>query len=352
MFKKLEEKFRLHCNARNLELNPNQIFVIKKLENYYKDNFRSSIFSFFSKEVSKKSFYLCGEVGVGKTMILDFFFNLLDQKKQRLHFNEFMLNFHNFVHENKNNNEENVVSIFVKDLKSKFSLIFLDEFQVTNIVDAMILGKLFQEIFSQNIKVIMTSNTKISELYKDGLQRDQFKPFINIMLEKSIEHELIIDDDYRKTKENQKQRYFYPLNQETNFKINKFSRTITKNKKLSSEILNIKGRNFEIKNFYEGISRFDFDDLCDQNLGSEDYLKIAENSNFMIIEKIPEFNEINSNQQQRFITLIDIIYDKNIPLAVTAKNSLKKFTTSKSLEEPFKRTISRLYELTSMDFKI
>ena len=352
MFKKLEEKFRLHCNARNLELNPNQILVIKKLENYYKDNFRSSIISFFSKEVSKKSFYLCGDVGVGKTMILDFFFNLLDQKKQRLHFNEFMLNFHNFVHENKNKNEENVVSIFVKDLKSKFSLIFLDEFQVTNIVDAMILGKLFQEIFSQNIKVIMTSNTKISELYKDGLQRDQFKPFINIMLEKSIEHELIIDDDYRKTKENQKQRYFYPLNQETNFKINKFSRTITKNKRLSSEILNIKGRNFEIKNFYEGISRFDFDDLCDQNLGSEDYLKITENSNFMIIEKIPEFNEINSNQQQRFITLIDIIYDKNVPLAVTAKNSLKKFTSSKSLEEPFKRTISRLYELTSMDFKI
>ena len=352
MFKKLEEKFRLHCNVRNLELNPNQILVIKKLENYYKDNFRSSIISFFSKEVSKKSFYLCGDVGVGKTMILDFFFNLLDQKKQRLHFNEFMLNFHNFVHENKNKNEENVVSIFVKDLKSKFSLIFLDEFQVTNIVDAMILGKLFQEIFSQNIKVIVTSNTKISELYKDGLQRDQFKPFINIMLEKSIEHELIIDDDYRKTKENQKQRYFYPLNQETNFKINKFSRTITKNKKLSSEILNIKGRNFEIKNFYEGISRFDFDDLCDQNLGSEDYLKIAENSNFMIIEKIPEFNEINSNQQQRFITLIDIVYDKNVPLAVTAKNSLKKFTTSKSLEEPFKRTISRLYELTSMDFKI
>ena len=134
--------------------------------------------------------------------------------------------------------------------------------------------------------------------------------------------------------------------------IYKFSRIITKNKKLSSEILNIKGRNFEIKNFYEGISRFDFDDLCDQNLGSEDYLKIAENSNFMIIEKIPEFNEINSNQQQRFITLIDIIYDKNVPLAVTAKNSLKKFTSSKSLEEPFKRTISRLYELTSMDFKI
>ena len=95
-----------------------------------------------------------------------------------------MLNFHDFVHDNKDQNEENVITVFVKDLKSKFSLIFFDEFQVTNIVDAMILGKLFQEIFNQNIKVIVTSNTKISELYKDGLQRDQFKPFIQIMQEK------------------------------------------------------------------------------------------------------------------------------------------------------------------------
>ena len=308
-------------------------------------------FSFFSKEVSKKSFYLCGDVGVGKTMILDFFFNLLDQKKQRLHFNEFMLNFHNFVHENKNKNEENVVSIFVKDLKSKFSLIFLDEFQVTNIVDAMILGKLFQEIFSQNIKVIMTSNTKISELYKDGLQRDQFKPFIKIMEERSLEHELRIEDDYRKSKENKQQRYFFPLNQESNFKINKFFRTITKDKNKIIKTLNIKGRVLEIKNFYEGVSRFDFNQLCDKNLGAEDYLEIAKISNFIVIENIPQFNDINSNQQLRFITLLDIIYDKNIPIAVTANQNLDKFSSSRSLEKEFKRTISRLYELTSKSYK-
>ena len=283
-------------------------------------------------------------------MILDFFFNLVSQKKQRLHFNEFMLNFHDFVHDNKDQNEENVITVFVKDLKSKFSFIFFDEFQVTNIVDAMILGKLFQEIFNQNIKVIVTSNTKISELYKDGLQRDQFKPFIQIMQEKSIEHELIIDDDYRKSKENEKRRYFHPLNQETNFKINKFSRIITKNKKLSCKVLNIKGRIFEIKNFYEGISKFHFDELCNQNLGGEDYLKIAESSEFIIIENVPEFNDINSNQQQRFITLIDVIYDKDRAIAVTAEQSLEKLSSSKSLEKPFKRTISRLFELTSKNY--
>ena len=346
----LEEKFKTHFNTKNLELNPNQITLVKQLDNFYKENFKTSLFNFFSKLSSKKGFYLHGDVGVGKTMICDFFFNLVDQKKQRVHFNEFMLNFHDFVHDHKDKNEENIISVFVKDLKSRFSLIFFDEFQVTNIVDAMILGKLFQEIFNQNIKIIVTSNIKISELYKDGLQRDQFKPFIQIMQEKSIEHKLVIEDDYRKNKENKKQRYFSPLNQETNFKINKFTRIITKNKKLSSKVLNIKGRNFEIKNFYEGISKFYFDELCNQNLGAEDYLEIAESSNFIIIENIPEFNDINSNQQQRFITLIDVIYDKGRAIAVTAEQSLEKLSSSKSLEKPFKRTISRLFELTSKEF--
>ena len=347
MPKSLEEKFNLYCNSNNLEVNHNQLLVIKNLKNYHKKNFQVSIFNFFSKENSKKSFYLYGDVGVGKTMILDFFFNQIKEKKIRMHFNEFMLNFHDFVHEKKNKKEQNVINLFVKDLKSKVSLLYFDEFQVTNIVDAMILGKLFDEIFKENIKIILTSNTKISELYKDGLQRDQFKPFIKIMEERSFEHELKIEDDYRKSKENQKQRYFFPLNQETNFRINKFFRTITKNKKKLTKILNIKGRDFEIKNYYEGISRFDFKDLCDQNLGAEDYLEIIKVSNFIIIENIPQFNDDNSNQQYRFITLLDVIYNKNIPIAVTANQNLDQFTSSHSLENQFKRTVSRLYELTS-----
>ena len=253
-----------------------------------------------------------------------------------------MINFHDFIHDKKGSNDENIINLFVNDLKSKISLIYFDEFQVTNIVDAMILGKLFEQIFKRNIKIIITSNTKISDLYKDGLQRDQFKPFINIMQSKSVEHELRIEEDYRRSKDNQKQRFFFPLNEENNFEINKFFRVITKNKKNSSKNLNIKGR----------ISRFNFDDLCDNNLGAEDYLEIVKNLKFMIIEKIPQFNDINSNQQQRFITLIDIIYDKNLPIAVTASQNIHEFTTSRSLEEPFKRTISRLYELTSMKYNI
>ena len=352
MAKNLEEKFKLYCNSENLEINQNQIIVIKKLQDYFNKNFKKTFFNFLSKQDSKKAFYIFGDVGVGKTMILDFFYNSLNEKKKRNHFNEFMLNFHNFAHDKKDKGDENIIDLFVKNIKSKFSLIYFDEFQVTNIVDAMILGKLFQKIFDENLKIIVTSNTKISELYKDGLQRDQFKPFIKIMEKNSIEHELIISDDYRKTSENKQQRYFFPLNQETNFRINKFSRIITKNKNLSSESLEIKGRIFEIKKFYEGISRFNFQELCNKNLGAEDYLEISKKSKFIIIEEIPSFNDINSNQQQRFITLIDIIYDRNISIAVTAEKSLEKLTSSSSLEKPFKRTISRLYELTSKDYQL
>ena len=121
-------------------------------------------------------------------------------------------------------------------------------------------------------------------------------------------------------------------------------------KKQSSIKINVKGREFKIENFYEGIVRCDFNQLCDQNLGAEDYLEIIKNCKFMVIDQIPQFNDVNSNQQQRFITLLDVIYDKNISLAVTADINLDQFTSSRLLEKPFKRTISRLYELTSNEY--
>ena len=350
MVKNLEKDFNEYCINNNLEINKNQIEVIKKLENFSKNNFKPFLYKLFSTNSNQKAFYLFGDVGVGKTMLLNFFFEKLKVKKLRKHFNEFMINFHDFAHTQREKQEENIINLFVRDLKKKASLIYFDEFQVTNIVDAMILGKLYEQIFKEDIKIIVTSNTKISELYKDGLQRDQFKSFIDIMNKKSIEHELEIDEDYRKSKENLTERYFYPLNQETNFKINKYFRTITKDKKLLEKSLNIKGRNFLINYYYEGVVRFDFKELCDQNLGSEDYIEIVKNCKFIALDNIPQFGDINSNQQQRFIILLDVIYEKKIPMAVTSKLNLENFSSSRLLEKPFQRTISRLHELTSMKY--
>ena len=347
----LNKLFIEHCKKNNLEINSNQLDLIKELNQFYNLNFNKSFLKkIFSKKNSIPGFYLQGDVGVGKTMILNFFYENLRYKKKRLHFNEFMISFHDFVFQNKKDKKENVIDRFVNKIKKKYKLIYLDEFQVTNIVDAMILGNLFKKIFDENIKVLFSSNVKINNLYKDGLQRDQFLPFIKIIKDKCYQEKLSIEEDYRKSQSNKDKRFFHPLDEITNFKVNKFYRQKTKNIENKEKILTIKGRKFVIENYFNGISRFDFKDLCAKNIGAEDYIKIAEVCNFIIIENIPNFNNDNSNQQQRFITLIDILYEKNIPLLVSSKSKLNSISSSINLKDVFKRTISRLHELTSIRF--
>ena len=339
----LKKLFINYCDKNKFDKNVNQIKIIELLSSFYLK--KKNILDFILKKKIKLAFYLYGNVGVGKTMVLNFFYNNLEVSKLRIHFNEFMLNFHDYRHKFKNENDS--IEKYVKELKKKYRIIYLDEFQVTNIVDAMILGKLFEIIFKENLKIIITSNIKINDLYKDGLQRDQFKPFISLIKEFSIEKELIIDDDYRKSSDNNMQRFFYPLNEKTNFKINKIFREITKNKKKENKIIKVKGRDFVFKNYFNQIARFNFDELCNKNLGAEDYISIAEICNFIIIENIPNFSDDNINQQQRFITLIDILYEKKILLLLSSNLSIQNFNSSIKLKKPFLRTISRIHELTS-----
>jgi len=351
--KSFKNNFLKFCSENKLEINDNQIEIIDSLTKFYKKSFTRSFFSkLFNKKSNINGFYLFGDVGVGKTMLLNFFFNNLDISKQRLHFNEFMINFHDYAHSRDDVSKNNSIISFVKNLKKRSQLIYFDEFQVTNIVDAMILGKLFKTMFSEDIKIIITSNTKIKDLYKDGLQRERFIPFINTMIEKCNEIELKINEDYRKSKLNVLERFFYPLNEKTNFKINQIFRKITKEKTLSYKDLEIKGRTFKIKRYYDKIARFDFKELCDQNIGAEDYIEISNSCDFIVIENIPKFEDSNVNQQLRFITLIDIFYEKKTPLMVSSNSNLDNIGSSISLKKPFKRTLSRLYELTSIKIDI
>lgn len=353
--KNLKEAFLDHCSKFRLKKDHEQIVVIEKLVKFYENNFSKSSFlvRIFEKKHKKLGFYLQGDVGVGKTMILNFFYDYLDIPKQRTHFNEFMISVHDFLHKNKNNSKnENLLDLFVKNIKQSTELIYFDEFQVTNIVDAMILGKLFKSIFNNNIKVIFSSNTKIQDLYKDGLQREQFLPFIRIIEDYCIEHELIINEDYRKSGIKTLERFFYPNNEKIAFQINQLFREITKGKELSIKTITVKGRNFLINKYYQGIARFDFKELCAENLWAEDYLSIVKQCSMIVIDNIPNFNDENVNEQQRFITLIDIIYEKKIPMMVTSDVSLDSFGSSIKLSGIFKRALSRLYELTSPNVRI
>jgi|TARA_B110000285_G_C15023209_1_gene562729 cell division protein ZapE len=347
----LIKKFLEYCRTNKYHQNKEQVAALKLLIKFFKQNFISNIFNIlFFKKNNKLGFYLYGEVGVGKTMLIDFLFNNLKTPKLRMHFNEFMIYFHDFRHSNKFNKKGNSIDGFVNEIKNKAKLIYLDEFQVTNIVDAMILGKLFKILFKENLKIIITTNIKLDDLYKDGLQRDQFIPFINIIKKFSIQHELNIKLDYRKLERNKLERFFFPVNDRTSFQLSQIFRQLTKDKIFTPTEILVKGRKFKINFFFEGVVRFHFNDLCGINLGAEDYIAITDICSFIAINNVPNFNEDNSDKQQRFITLIDIIYEKKIPILINANFNHNNFSTSKRLTVPFKRTVSRLYELTSFKY--
>ncbi len=337
----LQDSFEEFCRQNKFEINSQQKEIIYLLEKFliHKETFLSS---FFQKK-EKFCFYLYGNVGVGKTMLLNFVYDRLEMKKQRQHFNEFMISFHDFRHEKK---DDSTIKTFVKKIKEKYDLIYLDEFQVTNIVDAMILGKLFEIIFEEKIKIIITTNTKLNDLYKDGLQREQFLPFIKIIENFSIQKELLIENDYRTKNDEKFKEIFSPLNEKTSFRINQRFREFTRNKVKEKKIVKTKGRDFVIENFYSGVVRFNFKDLCDKNLGAEDYINIANSCNHIFIEEIPKFNDENSNQQLRFITLIDIFYEKKIRLTLSFEENFEDLSSSNKHSEIFKRTVSRLFEMT------
>ena len=337
----LSDTFKKFCKENSFEINKQQLNIINQLDRFL--NPRVSLLNHLFSSKKKLCFYLQGNVGVGKTMLLNFVYDQITTKKIRLHFNEFMINFHNFRYKEKNDNS---IKYFVKNLKAKYDLIYFDEFQVTNIVDAMILGKLFEIIFSFNMKIMITTNTKLKDLYKEGLQREQFLPFISIIKKNSIQKELSLDNDYRLLINNEFKRIFHPLNENTSFKLNKIFRECTKGKKNEKKIIFTKGRKFKINNYFDGIVRIKFRELFDVNIGSEDYLNIAAVCKHVFIEDIPIFTDQNSNQQLRFIILIDIFYEKKISLTLSLQKNLINIGSSKKHSEVFKRTLSRINEMT------
>ncbi len=348
--KSFKQFFSSFCNKNSIKKNSEQLDLVEKLDEFQAilSDDKTLLKKLFSKSPDKFGYYIYGDVGVGKTMLCSAFYDFIEVRKKKTHFNKFMIEVHNFLQENqKNEKAENLLTQFARSLKEKIDFLYFDEFQVTNIVDAMILGKLFESLFEEKIFILITSNIKIKDLYKDGLQREQFLPFLKVIKEKIYEYELKGDLDYRKQDVAKIDRFFHPNDKKALSSINQLFRKLTKDrKKLEKEII-IRGRKFPLEQFYDGVARFDFKELCDQNLGAEDYIEIAKFCKFIIIENIPNFNEGIANQQQRFITLIDVFYENRIKLMVSAKTSLEDINSASALEFVFKRTKSRLYELTS-----
>lgn len=348
MNRNIQQAFLSFKKSHNFIENINQDNLIKSLasiEEQLKSGFFLKVKNFFNNYNYYQGFYLYGDVGTGKTAIINFFLDNIEEKKVlRTHFNKFMIEIHNLFQIQKKNKDP--IANIAKNYSKNFRLVFLDEFQITNIVDAMLLKKLFEEFFNNNIFIIMTSNIKPDELYKDGLQRGQFLPFVDILKKKALIFELSTGIDYRLLFLKNKKKFFSPITEETKKIFNETFKRFIGNKETEKLVLEVKKRKFTVNEYSSKAAKFNFKDLCGQNIGSEDYLELSKYIKIFFIESVPKFNDDMIDQQQRFITLIDILYDNKINVVCLSEAPLENLQSSKKLNEIFKRTISRLSEMT------
>ena len=283
--------------------------------------------------------YLYGSVGIGKTFIL----NLLIQnikKTKKIHFNHFMINLHANI--NNKNSIENYIKLFSRDNK----IIFIDELHIFNIVDALLIKKIFLLFHKYKIFILVSSNFKPSELYENGLQRDDFLPFIDFVETNFKVIHLQDIKDYRRQKLNQSKTYFSPINKKTSNEFKKLFEKFVDLSEIHIKKIQIKSRVIRFEKCTSNIVFCLFEELCISNLGHDDYYNIAKVFNLLFINKVPSFTEDNLDQCRRFISLIDMLYDQKCSVVILADKPINKLCQIKNLQKEFERTASRLYEMT------
>ena len=316
----------------------NQTDLLKKIsfvwDQYNKNNL------FFSKK-KKIGIYVYGSVGTGKTFLLSLF-SQHSKVGKKIHFNHLMNGIHQAINSNKNKKLES----FIRDLCKDIKILFIDELHIFNIVDALLIKKVFHLLEENNVFVMTSSNFKPNDLYKDGLQRADFLPFIEHIKENYNVIGVDSDTDYRRLTLNQSKTYFTPINKDTEeeFKL-LFERLVDINN-LTTKTIEIKSRKIRFAKCSANVAYCTFDFICNTNLAHEDYTNIAKEFNLIFIEKVPKMTNDYSDQCRRFISLIDMLYDNKCSVVILAENPISSLCQITNLSKEFERTASRLYEMT------
>ncbi|WP_165216615.1 cell division protein ZapE [Affinirhizobium pseudoryzae] len=306
-----------------------------------------------------RGLYVYGSVGRGKTMLMDMFFAKASvAKKRRCHFHEFMADVHARIHAHRQKlkagetKQADPVPPVAADLFAEAELLCFDEFSVTDIADAMILGRLFTELFSLGCVLVTTSNVAPNDLYRDGLNRGLFLPFIELLKQYVDVTSLDSPTDYRMEKTASLPVYVTPLGGQTEIAMENAWHQVTGGAKAAPTEIPRKGRVIKVPCAAGRAARFSFADLCENPLGASDYLEIAARFDVIFIEGVPQLGPDKRNQTKRFINLVDALYDKTVRLFVSAVTTPDALLTERRGTEGFEfdRTVSRLFEMRSPDY--
>ena len=292
-----------------------------------------------------RGLYMWGGVGRGKSMLMDLFVETLDNvPARRVHFHAFMQEIHKGMNAARKEGIADPIGPVAEKVAASVRLLAFDEMQITDITDAMIVGRLFEKIFADGVTVVTTSNRPPDDLYKDGLNRQIFLPFIDMLKDKMAVHELVSPTDYRLHHTDLARVYFTPLNAETRSKIAEIWRDLTGGQSEPLEI-DVYGRELILPAYRARRAKASFYDLCGHALGPADYLAIAEAVDILIVEEVPRLSRANFNEAKRFVTLVDTLYEAKVRLICSAAASPEFLYIEGEGSFEFERTASRLMEM-------
>ncbi len=350
----LEQRYRQSVDAGQLHYDTKQWAVLLELQALSSQLQAGSRPSRLArKSPACAGIYLYGAVGCGKSMLMDLFFEQCPlTQKRRIHFHVFMQEVHRFIHQCRQQQDIKAVLALAKTIRRSYKLLCFDEFHVTDIADAMLLSRLFGELFRLGVVVVITSNRHPDDLYDQGLQRELFLPFIDLLKQTLDIQHLHTDKDYRRHLSRTRQRfYYYPLDAGADAFLQSHYRVLTHAAPVQSGFLDSMGRRIALNAVHKDVAMASFESLCVQLLGAMDYLYLAQRFKVILLAGIPRFSAQQHNEVKRFVTLIDVLYEHKISLICTAEVEVDELYLSGKGTFEFARTASRLMEMQSEQYR-